>query len=164
MSSNQYKRTSLIFAEYHDSLTYLERVCHNMGISISLYEALNDRLEKTVVILNLKTHSPVKSILLEGKTAWQVIKEIVQEIPEEYGYEAPISYSRVLREFIRSEMKEKNISETDIAQKAKQSLSIVSYTLSGRRKSTHIMEIAAIMLGYESLEDLIAASRGKEAS
>ena len=164
MSANKNRRSHLIFPEYHDTLINLENAYHNIDIAVRLYEAVNDRLEKAIVIFNTKTQTPIKAITLEGKSQWQIIRDIVQEIPEEYGYESPNAFPKVLREFVSREMKEKNIYATDIAQKCKQSLSYVSYTLSGKRYSTHVMETAASMLGYKSLDALIAASQGEGAT
>ena len=170
MSTNRRKRMPFHFAEYHDSLLCIENACHNIGIAVRLYETINDRFEKAVVVYNSKTETPVKTVILEGKTPWQAIKDVIQEIPEEYGYESPEAYPKAVRELVLRELKERDISLTDLAQKTKQSLSLVSYTLSGKRKSTHVMTKAAAVLGYESLDALIkaanqtllAASRGKE--
>jgi hypothetical protein len=161
MKINKNRQSRLLFTEYHDSMINIERAYHNIGIAISLCEAINDRLEKTIVIFNSKTQAPIKAITLDGKTQWQIIREIVHEIPEEYGYEGPEVFPLALREFVQGEMKKKSISEIDISKKCKLSLSLVSYTLSGRRKSTYAMEAVATLLGYKSLDALIAASRGE---
>jgi predicted Fe-Mo cluster-binding NifX family protein len=158
---NKNRRANLIFPEIHSSLVKLENAYQDIGIGIGLYEAINDRLEKIIIIVNAKTQAPIKAITLEGKSQWQIIRDIVQEIPEEYGYETPNSFPKALREFVLKEMKEKNISETDIAKKNHLSLSFVSYTLSGRRKSELVMNTAATLLGYKSLDALIAASQGE---
>ena len=162
MILDQLRRTNVIFTECHDSLIHLERAFHNIGVAIRLFEAVNDRFEKTVLIFNTKTKKPIKSVLMEGKTAFQAIQDIIQAIPEEYGYESSTAFPQALREFVREEMQKKNITATNIAKESGDSLSMVSYTLSGNRRSTHVMETAADMLGYESLDAMIAASRGRE--
>ena len=151
--------TAGLFDAYHDALMGLERVYHAIGIAVEFYEMINEKIEKTVLLLNSQTRAPYKSVVIEGKSPWQAIKDVAEQVREEYGYESPQCVSAKLRGWIIAQMREKNIAETELADKAHCSLSFVSHFLNGRRKSDLILENAAELLGYGTVEELVAASQ-----
>ena len=102
--------------------------------------------------------------MIEGKSPWQAIRDVVEQVQEEYGYESPQCVPSRLREWIIVQMQDKGITETELANKANCSLSFVSHFLSGRRKSDLILENAAKLLGYDTVEELIAASQADDPS
>jgi hypothetical protein len=153
-----------LFDAYHDALMGLERVYHAIGIAVEFYETINEKMEKTVLLLNSQTRVPYKSVAIEGKSPWQAIRDVAEQVQEEYGYESPQCVSAKLRGWIIAQMREKNITETELADEAHCSLSLVSYFLSGRRKSDLILENAAKLLGYGTVKELIAASRADDPS
>jgi hypothetical protein len=151
--------TAGLFDAYHEALISLERAYHTIGIAVDFYEMVNEKMEKTILLLNSQTAIPYKSVVIEGKSPWQAIRDVAEQVQEEYGYESPQCVSSKLRGWIIAQMQEKDITETDLANKANCSLSFVSHFLSGRRKSDLILESAAKLLGYSTVEELINASQ-----
>jgi len=62
------------------------------------------------------------------------------------------------------QIKLRNLTLEPIAQKANVSSAMVTQFLKGRKNSEKVKKALAEVLGYESFEKLIAASRGKEAA
>lgn len=153
-----------LFNTYHDALMQLERAYHAIGIAVEFYEMVNEKMEKTVLLLNSQTRTPYKSVVIEGKSPWQAIRDVAEQVQEEYGYESPQCAPSELREWIIEQMQDKGITETELANKANCSLSFVSHFLSGRRKSDLILENAAKLLGYGTAEELIATFRARASS
>jgi nucleoside diphosphate kinase len=151
-----------IFEEYHETLLNLEHSYHSAGIAIELYESINEKMEKVVVLINSITKEPYKTVVLEGKNAWQVIKDVVEQVREDKGYEAPGSLPAELRSWITKQMNANLITESHIAQKAHCSISFVSHLLKGRRNSENILTAIAELLGYKTIGEMIAASRGHD--
>jgi hypothetical protein len=151
--------TAGLFEEYHDAITQLERMYHAIGIAVEFYEMVNEKMERTVLLLNSRTSTPYKAVVIEGKSPWQALKDVAEQVQEQYGYESPQCVPSRLREWIIARMQEKDITETDIANKAHCSLSLVSHFLAGRRKSDLVLEISAKLLGYGTAGELIAAAR-----
>jgi transcriptional regulator with XRE-family HTH domain len=156
--------TAGLFDAHHDTLRGLERAYHAAGIAVEFYEMINEKMEKTILLLNSQTRIPYKSVVIEGKSPWQAIRDVVEQVREEYGYESPRCVPFKLREWIIVQMQDKGITETELANKANCSLSFVSHFLSGRRKSDLILENAAKLLGYSTVEELIAASQARTPS
>jgi hypothetical protein len=148
-----------VFEAYHESLLHLERSCHAAGVAVEFYETINEKMEKTVLLINSHTNTPYKSVVIEGKSPWQAIRDVAEQVQEQYGYEASGAAPQSLRVWIVAQMSEKLITETQIAKKAGCSLSFVSHFLKGRRKSSNILAAISGLLGYSTVEELIAAFR-----
>jgi ribosome-binding protein aMBF1 (putative translation factor) len=71
--------------------------------------------------------------------------------------------SKQTRIWIQEQMLEKGIYHSDVAKKARCSRTNVGNAIRGRIKSQKVQRAIAELLGYESFEKLIAASRGKGA-
>jgi len=65
--------------------------------------------------------------------------------------------------WIQYQLKLRNLTLEPVAQKANVSSAMVTHFLKGRKNSEKVKKALAEVLGYESFEKLIAASRGKEA-
>jgi len=66
--------------------------------------------------------------------------------------------------WIQYQLKLRNLTLKPVAQKANVSPEMVTHFLKGRKNSEKVKKALAEVLGYESFEKLIAASRGKEAA
>lgn len=65
--------------------------------------------------------------------------------------------------WIQYQLKLNSITQNSVAEKAGCSFQMVTHFLKGRKNSQRVRYALADVLGYESFEKLIAASRGKEA-
>jgi transcriptional regulator with XRE-family HTH domain len=63
--------------------------------------------------------------------------------------------------WIKYQLNIRNITNETVAQKADVSISMITHFLKGRKNSEKVKKVLAEVLGYESFEKLIAASRGK---
>jgi len=66
--------------------------------------------------------------------------------------------------WLHYQMKLRNLTLGTVAQKANVSSGMITHFLKGRKNSEKVKTAFAEVLGYESFEMLIAASRGKEAA
>jgi transcriptional regulator with XRE-family HTH domain len=64
--------------------------------------------------------------------------------------------------WLKYQLNLRKITQEDVAQKAGVSQKMVSHFITGRKNSERVKKALAEVLGYESFEKLIAASRGKE--
>jgi transcriptional regulator with XRE-family HTH domain len=64
--------------------------------------------------------------------------------------------------WIRYQLNLRRLKLEDIAQRAQVSSGMITHFLNGRKNSDKVRKALADILGYESFEALIAASRGKE--
>jgi transcriptional regulator with XRE-family HTH domain len=64
--------------------------------------------------------------------------------------------------WIKYQLNLRKITQEDIAQKAGVSQKMVSHFITGRKNSEKVKKALAEVLGYESFEKLIAASRGHD--
>jgi stalled ribosome rescue protein Dom34 len=151
--------TSGIFKAYHNSILHLERSYHAAGVAVEFYEAVNEKMEKIILLVNSQTKTPYKSVAIEGKSPWQAIRDVAEQVQEQYGHEAPGVTSANLRAWITAQMNERCITETQIAKEAGCSLSLVTHFLKGRRSSPAIMVAVLELLGYGTIEELITAFR-----
>jgi len=65
--------------------------------------------------------------------------------------------------WIQYQLKLRNITLEPVARKANVTAGMVTHFLKGRKNSEKVKKALTEVLGYESFEKLIAASRGKEA-
>ena len=65
--------------------------------------------------------------------------------------------------WLHYQMKLRNLTLWTVAKKANVSFSMVTQFLKGRKNSEKVKKAFTEVLGYESFEAMIAASRGKEA-
>ncbi|MDR2953211.1 MAG: helix-turn-helix transcriptional regulator [Treponema sp.] len=65
--------------------------------------------------------------------------------------------------WLQYQLKLRNFTLEPVARKANVSIPMVTHFLKGRKNSEKVKKALAEVLGYESFEKLIAASRGKEA-
>ena len=47
-----------IFEEYHESMLQLERSYHAAGVAVEFYETINEKMERTIVLINSFTKTP----------------------------------------------------------------------------------------------------------
>jgi len=66
--------------------------------------------------------------------------------------------------WLHYQMKLRNLTLETVAKKANVSLSMITHFLKCNKNSDKVKKAFAEVLGYESFEKLIAASRGKEAA
>jgi transcriptional regulator with XRE-family HTH domain len=64
--------------------------------------------------------------------------------------------------WLKYQLNLRKITQEDVAQKAGVSQKMVSHFITGRKNSERVKKALAEVLGYESFEKLIAASRGHD--
>jgi transcriptional regulator with XRE-family HTH domain len=112
--------------------------------------------------LGANIHPSILSPFAQKLTAF-IRKRLILLRRTEPRFLEGIRISKQDRVWIQEQMLKQGVYHRQVAEEAGCSRSAVTCVMMGRNKSQRIQQALAKILGYESFEKLIAASRGKEA-